>query len=166
MDYRTGNIHSGALTAKKLHHVSLGYSLREISSSMRDFIVLVFNFEVFHIKFSKKIKSLKKKKKKKIAVQSNPFNEVPKDLVSSLFSVQLFNQKKKKKSFGTSQYNYYFNCWRSELYCNEIFWTFTQVNILGFVKITIFSFFLFNLSVSINIEIQNLIYIYISILRK
>ena len=88
VDYRTGNIHSGALTAKNWHHVSLGYSLREISSSIRDFIVLVFNFEVFHIKFSKKLSPSKKKKKKKIAVQPNPFNEVPKDLVSSLFSVQ------------------------------------------------------------------------------
>ena len=33
------------------------------SSSLRDFIVLVFNIEVFQIKFFLKIKSLKKKKK-------------------------------------------------------------------------------------------------------
>ena len=36
-----------------------------ISSSLRDFIVLVLNIEVFQIKFFLKIKSLKKKKKKK-----------------------------------------------------------------------------------------------------
>ena len=32
-----------------------------ISSSLRDFIVLVFNIEVFHMKFFYEIKSLKKK---------------------------------------------------------------------------------------------------------
>ena len=36
-----------------------------ISSSLRDFIVLVLNIEVFQIKFFLKIKSFKKKKKKK-----------------------------------------------------------------------------------------------------
>ena len=36
----------------------------DVSSSLRDVIVLVLNIEVFQIKFFLKIKSLKKKKKK------------------------------------------------------------------------------------------------------